>query len=100
LDALPVAVDVQVRKITEYLGVADTGDLDLNDARPLIQEAWARDVAEHGAAGPTVLDGTAAALDPALWFWAKWGCTRCERAKRRLPIGAACAYCKYAVAET
>ena len=26
----------------------------------------------------------AAALDPALWFYGKWGCTFCERAGRRL----------------
>jgi hypothetical protein len=95
LDVLPVAVDVQVRKVTEYLGVADTGNLKLDVARPVIQAAWARDVAESGAAGPGDLDGTAAALDPALWFWAKWGCTRCERVGRRVPIGTPCGSCRF-----
>lgn len=95
IDVLPVAVDVQVRKITEYLAVTDTGGLDLDAARPIIQAAWAGDVSENGAEGPPALDGTAAALDPALWFWAKWGCTRCERAGERLPIAGPCEACRY-----
>jgi hypothetical protein len=95
LNVVPVAVDVQVRKVTEYLGVADTGGLDLELARPRIQAAWASDVAAHGAAGPEALEGTQAALDPALWFWAKWGCTRCGRAGRKLPIGEACGACRF-----
>lgn len=95
LEVLPVAVDVQVRKVTEYLGVTDTGDLDLDAARPTIQAAWAQDVTASGAEGPGQLAGTAAALDPALWFWAKWGCTRCERSNRQLPIAAACTHCRF-----
>jgi hypothetical protein len=95
LDVLPVAVDVQVRKITEYLAVTDTGNLDLDSARPIIQAAWADDVAEHGAEGPGQLAGTAAALDPALWFWAKWGCTQCERNSRQIPVAPACEPCRF-----
>lgn len=92
---LPVAVDVQVRKVTEYLEVTDTGPLDLDAARPIIQAAWAADVEEHGAVGPAALGESAAALDPALWFWAKWGCTRCERAKRRIPVSHVCEGCRF-----
>jgi hypothetical protein len=95
LDALPVAVDVQVRKVSEYLGMTDTGPLDLEAARSIIQGAWAADVREHGAAGPAAIDGTAAALDPALWFFAKWGCTRCEQARRRMPVSRICSRCRY-----
>jgi hypothetical protein len=95
IEVLPVAVDVQVRKISEYLGVVDTGDLELEVARPVIQSAWARDVEENGASGPGGLDGTAAALDPALWFWGKWGCTRCERAGARMRIAPTCDRCRY-----
>jgi Family of unknown function (DUF6884) len=95
LDVLPVAVDVQVRKVTEYLGVADTAGLDLELARPVIQALWAEDVRANGASGPSPLDGTAAALDPALWFWGKWGCTRCEWAGKQLPISPICGRCRF-----
>jgi hypothetical protein len=95
LEVLPVAVDVQVRKVTEYLGVTATEGLDLEAARPLIQRAWEADVRENGAVGPPGLDGTAAALDPALWFYGKWGCTYCERAGRKLPISYACGRCRF-----
>ena len=33
----------------------------------------------------TTIANTAAALDPALWFFGKWGCTRCEQAGRLPP---------------
>jgi hypothetical protein len=68
----------------------------LDDARPLIQRACAADVAEHGAEGPGPLDGTPAALDPALWFWAKWGCRFSQAAGEKLPIGAPCAPAAFA----
>jgi hypothetical protein len=95
LEILPVAVDVQVRKVTEYLGVTATEGLDLEAARPVIQRAWESDVHKNGAVGPAGLDGTAAALDPALWFYGKWGCTFCERAGRKLPISHACVRCRF-----
>ena len=53
LDAMTVAVDVQVRKVTEYLGVTDTSALELDDARPRIQSAWATDVSKHGGGRAT-----------------------------------------------
>lgn len=91
LEALPVAVDVQVRKVTEHLDVTRTQGLALDDARPTIEAAW-----QHAAAyadAPPVLKGTAAAIDPALWFFGKWGCTYCERAGRQIPISSVCARC-------
>lgn len=95
LEILPVAVDVQVRKVTEYLGVTTTEGLDLEAARPVIQRAWESDIRQNGAVGPPGIDGTAAALDPALWFYGKWGCTFCERAGRKLPISQACDRCRF-----
>jgi hypothetical protein len=91
--SVPVAVDVQVRRITEHLGVAPTAGMELDAARPIIQDAWAGDVAAHGTPGPPGLRDTAAALDPALWFWGKWGCSHCESVGRQIPIGQACAGC-------
>ncbi len=92
LDILPVAVDVQVRKITEYLGVSETRGMDLERARAPIQDAWHPCV--EGVEAPGPLAGTSAGLDPALWFYAKWGCTFCERAGRRMPVGRACYACR------
>jgi hypothetical protein len=92
---VPVAVDVQVRKVTEYLGVTDTGFLDLDEARAPIQQTWARDVATHGAAGPSGIADTPGALDPALWFYGKWGCTACQTAGRKHPISVVCADCRF-----
>jgi len=95
LERVPVAVDVQVRKVTEYLGVTETAGLDLEDVRVTIQETWARDVAQQGAAGPGDLKDTPGALDPALWFYGKWGCTFCQRAGRKMPISSLCSECRF-----
>jgi hypothetical protein len=93
LEALPVAVDTQVKKVSEYLGVTDTAALPIERAKPIIQAAWRR--AGAASAGPEALAGTGAALDPALWFLGKWGCTHCERVGRRLPVSAVCDGCTY-----
>jgi hypothetical protein len=90
---LPVAVDVQVRKVTEYLGITQTAGQELEAARGEIQQAW-RALAD-AAVGSPVLAGTCAALDPALWFFGRWGCTFCERTRRRMPISTACTACRY-----
>ncbi len=94
LQVLPVAVDVQVRKVTEYLGLTRTRGQDLDKVRAEIQAAWQRDVRDGGAVGPDPLDGTCSALDPALWFFGKWGCTFCEARGVRRPIAGVCADCK------
>ncbi len=95
LQSLPVAVDVQVRKLTEYLGATDMFGEDLERVRRPIQAQWAGDVRLNGADGPSSLAGTCAALDPALWFYAKWGCSWCERKGRRVPISAVCQECRF-----
>lgn len=95
LHKVPVAVDVQVRKVTEYLVVTDTGHLDLDTARSVIQETWRLDVERHGAVGPAALTDTPGALDPALWFYAKWGCTFCQVAGRKRPISKVCDGCRF-----
>lgn len=95
MSEVPVAVDVQVRKVTEYLAVTDTGGLSLDDVRAAIQETWARDVDAHGADGPAGIENTPGALDPALWFYAKWGCTFCQQARKKRPISEACDDCRF-----
>ncbi len=100
LECLPVAVDVQVRKVTEYLGVTETYGQPLDRVRRLIQEVWAEDVRRHGAEGPGPLSNTAGALDPAIWFFGKWGCTWCERASRKIPISELCRECRFETLRT
>jgi hypothetical protein len=40
IDSVPVAVDTQVRKVTEYLGVTETQNETLENSRGTIQNAW------------------------------------------------------------
>jgi hypothetical protein len=97
LEVVPVAVDVQVRKVTEYLGVTDTGDRDLEDVRRPIQEAWGHRASEVVAPSDQPgLARTSAFLDPILWFFAKWGCSHCEAMKQKRPISDVCRlYCRF-----
>ena len=95
LEALQVAVDTRVRKATEYLGVTKTRSRPLEQVRNTIQEAWSEDVRRSGAEAPAALANTAAALDPALWFFGKWGCTHCERVGHKVPIAKVCAVCVF-----
>lgn len=95
LETLPVAVDVQVRKVTEYLGVTETAGQPLEMVRAKIQAKWAEDVRLAGAEGPAALRNTCAALDPALWFYAKWGCSWCEKWGAKSPISSVCNSCRF-----
>jgi hypothetical protein len=95
IEIVPVAVDVQIRKVSEYLGFTNTRGQELESVRQIIQDSWHQDVAENGAVGPPALEGTAASLDPALWFYGKWGCTYCQRAGRMKPISPVCAQCRF-----
>jgi len=80
MEIIRVAVDVHVRKATEYLGVCNTRNENLVGIREKIHVVWAEDVRKHGAEGPGLLANTSSAVDPALWFFGKWGCTHCEEA--------------------
>lgn len=93
MDDVPVGVDVQVARASRHLGVADISVPPTPAGRRLVQGGWRDEVARGGAVGPDGLNGTTAAVDPALWFHAKWGCKVCEDRGRRLPIGPACASC-------
>lgn len=95
LDVLPVAVDVQVRRVTENLAVTDTAGRNLDEVRATIQAAWDDHVRAGGAVGPAGLENTGAALDPALWFWGKWGCSFCERLGHKQPIHDVCRLCRF-----
>ena len=95
IHVVPVAVDVQVRRVTENLGVASTSGLPMSRAKPVIRAAWKSAVDAASFGGPPGIAGTCAALDPALWTFGKYGCGDCEKAGRRVPIGAACQLCQW-----
>ena len=94
IDTIPVAVDVQVRRATENLGVTDTRDLGLDEAKLVIKDTWQTALRAARIGDPSGIAGTCAALDPALWFFGKYGCSHCERIGRRAPISRACANCQ------
>lgn len=94
IDMIPVAVDVHVRRVTENLGVTDTRGRSLRASKPVIQSAWREAVAKARVGGPARIEGTCAALDPALWFFGMHGCRHCESAGQRIPIGRACDQCQ------
>ena len=93
IDTIPVAVDVQVRRATENLGVATTRGLPLRKARPVIQQTWTNAAQEADIAGPAGIEGTCAALDPALWFFGRHGCGHCEKVDEKVCFGRACDFC-------
>ena len=94
IDTIPVAVDVQLRRVTENLGVTNTRGLSLRQSKPVIQSAWHEAVRAAEIGGPARIAGTCAALDPARWFFGKHGCSHCESVGRRVPIGRACNQCQ------
>ena len=54
----------------------------------MIQSAWRGAVSSAAFGGPSGIGGTCAALDPALWFFGKFGCSHCEQVGRRSPSAA------------
>ena len=94
IEKVPVAVDVQVRRTTENLGIADTRGLKLREAKPIIQSACHNAVAKTDIGGPPRIAGTSAALDPVLWFYGKYGCSHCEKSGKQIPISRACEHCQ------
>lgn len=97
IDIIPVAVDVQVRRVSENLRVTDTQGLTLSEAKPIIQCAWQKAVAMANIGGPSGIAGTCAALDPVLWFFGKHGCSYCEKIGQKMPISRACDYCQLSI---
>lgn len=97
IDIIPVAVDVQVRRVSENLGVTDTRGLPIQEAKPIIQCAWQKAVAAANIGGPSGIAGACAALDPVLWFFGKHGCSYCEKIGQKVPISQACDYCQLSI---
>ena len=94
LETLPVAVDTHVKKVTEILGVVDSRRLSVGEARPSIERAWREGVAATKIGGHSAIADTCAALDPALWFFGKHGCSHCQQMGALASIGQACDHCQ------
>jgi hypothetical protein len=94
LKVVPVAVDVQVRRVTENLGVTDTRGRKIELIRQTIQDEWQIRAQREGVDGPSPLRNTCAALDPALWYFGRVGCSYCEDAGHRIPISPVCSACR------
>lgn len=93
IETIAVAVDVQVRRATESLGVATTHGLPPRKAKRVIQQTWKNAVSEADIAGPAGIEGTCAALDPALWFFGRHGCGHCKKVDEKVSFGRACDFC-------
>ena len=95
METIPVAVDVQVRRVTENMGVTDTRGLPLGgNVKRRIQSAWLEAVSAADFSGPPQIAGTCAALDPALWLFGARGWSFCEKQHHRIPINEACDSCQ------
>lgn len=97
---IPVAVDVQVRRVTENLGVTNTRGRDIALVRTAIQDEWRIRARGEGVDGPSAIRNTCAALDPALWYFGRVGCSVCEGIGHRVPISTVCTGCRLPASST
>lgn len=97
---IPVAVDVHIRRVTGNLGVLDTRHMLDGQAKQAIQDIWHAAVAKSRIGGPSGLTDRCAALDPALWFFGKHGCSHCEKVSQPEPIGRACNHCRLRISNS
>jgi hypothetical protein len=94
IEVLPVAVDVQVRKITEYLGVLQSRDRELDDVRESTPASMASGRAATRYKWSTSHRRYVRGFGSSAVVLREVGCTFCERAGRRLPISDVCAECR------
>lgn len=95
IDIIPVAVDIHICRVTENLGVTGRQRLDATKDRGIIQSVWRDAVATAKIGGPSGIRDTCAALDPALWYFGKFGCSHCKKVGQRVPISRACGHCQF-----
>ena len=87
IDVVPVAVDTNVRRITECFGVTEPSNCPLTEkTRLAIQCFWKKAVDAADIGGPAGIAGTCAALDPALWYFGKNGLDDAPKTRQVLGI--------------
>ena len=99
-DAMSVGVDIHVRRLTRNLGLRDDGqdvaaidaDDDSRDAE--IRRIWREAAIWADIQGPPGVGRGAGAIDPALWFFGRYGCGHCEAMARLVRFGRACEGCR------
>ena len=95
IDIIPVAVDRHVCRVTENLGVTGKQRLDAVKDRRIIQSVWYDAIATANFGEPSGIGGTCVALDPALWYFGKFGCSHCKKVGQQAPISRACNHCQF-----
>ena len=100
VEAMAVGVDIHVRRLTRNLGLLgdapgiaamNTGD-DSRDAE--IRRIWHDAATQADIEGPPGIDRGAGAIDPALWFFGRYGCGHCEKLGSPVRFGRACRACR------
>ena len=101
VESMSVGVDIHLRRLTRNLGLLDSGgdiaEIDASDASrdAEIRRIW-RDAAHRAKIeGPSELGGGPGALDPALWFFGRYGCKPCQELARPVRFGHVCDACRF-----
>lgn len=100
VEAMTVGVDVHIRRLTGNLGLlgdrqaiatkdADEGNLDAE-----LRRIWFDAANQADFEGLPGIGRGAGAVDPALWFFGRYGCGHCEKSARRVHFGRACQACR------
>ena len=95
-DAMSVGVDIHIRRLTRNLGLLDDGKADTDDdSRDAeIRQLWREAATQAAIKGRPGVGGGAGALDPALWFFGRYGCRHCQEMERQVRFGRACEACR------
>ena len=99
-DAMSVGVDIHVRRLTRNLGLLDDGQAvaitDTNDdgRDAEIRRVWRDAAIRADIQGPPGVGSGAGAIDPALWYFGRYGCGHCEASGSPVRFGRACESCR------
>ena len=99
-DAMSVGVDIHVRRLTRNLGLLDDGQavavIDTNDdgRDAEIRRIWRDAAIRADIQGPPGVGSGAGAIDPALWYFGRYGCGHCAASARPVRFGRACESCR------
>ncbi len=99
-DAMSVGVDIHVRRLTRNLGLLDDGqavaviDANENGRDAEIRRIWRDAAIRADIQGPSGVGSGAGAIDPALWYFGRYGCGHCNALARPVRFGRVCKSCR------